>query len=154
MAEEMGAIVTDYLNRASTCIKEAEDCLRRGDYPTSILRAGEAVEFALKAAIRLVGQNYDRKHDVSAALAKSFQSFPPWFKDKVPRFRSLSRTFTSLSLDAKYGDEMLDAPPKALFLESEARIYLESAREVLNECLKLQREKESDQLYSRQSKIQ
>ena len=93
MAEEMGAIVTDYLNRASTCIKEAEDCLRRGDYPTSILRAGEAVEFALKAAIRLVGQNYDRKHDVSAALAKSFQSFPPWFKDKVPRFRSLSRTF-------------------------------------------------------------
>ena len=150
----MGAIVIDYLNRAATCVKQAEDCLRRGDYSTSVLRSGEAVEFALKAALRLVGQTYDRKHDVSAALAESFQSFLPWFKDRVPRFRSLSRIFTSLSLDAKYGDEILGAPPKALFFESEARIYLESAREVLNECLKLQREKESDQLYSRQSKIQ
>jgi HEPN domain-containing protein len=139
----MDAVVGDYVDRAATSIKQAEDCLGRGDCPTSVLRSAEAVEFALKAAIRLVGGAYDRKHDVSNALAKAFPDFPPWFKDKVPRFRLLSRIFTSLSLDAKYGDEMLGTPPKVLFSEREARAYLESASEVLNESLRLLREKGS-----------
>ena len=118
------------------------------------MRSAEAVEFTLKAVIRLVGGTYDRKHDVSDTLAHHLPDFPPWFKDKIPRFGLLSRTLTSLSLYAKYGDEMLRASPKALFSESEAKAYLNSASEVLNECLRLQREKESAWLYSQQTKAQ
>lgn len=150
----MDTIVKDYVDRAATSIKQAEDCLNGGDWPTSILRSAEAVEFTLKVAIRLVGGTYDRKHDVSDILVHHLPDFPPWFKDKIPRFGLLSRTLTSLSLYAKYGDEMLSASPKALFSESEAKAYLNSASEVLNECLRLQREKESTWFYSQQTKAQ
>ena len=136
----------DYLNRAAMCLQQAQDCLSQGNYSTSVLRSAETVEFALKAALRFIGHSYKQEHDISAPLANAYEDFPPLFKDKVARFRLLSKIFTSLSLSAKYGDEILDTPPNALFSESDARYYLGNAAEVLNECLTLQSEMENTQL--------
>jgi len=140
----MDAISKGYLDRAAISIKQAEGCLKQGDHATCILRSAEAVEFSLKAAIRLVGKTHERKHDVSGMLVKILQDFPPWFQVLVPRLALLSRTLTSLSIPAKYGDEMLGAAPKILFSQSEGGAYLESASEVLNDCLRLARERERE----------
>jgi len=151
----MDAIGKDYLDRAAISIKQAEGCLKQGDQATCVLRSAEAIEFSLKAAIRLVGKTHERKHDVSGTLVKILQDFPLWFQVLVPRLALLSRTLTSLSIPAKYGDEMLSAPPTILFSQSEGRAYLESASEVLNDCLRLARErkKEGAESYSQQAKI-
>lgn len=127
----------DYLARARILMGEAEEACKKWDWALSILRSAECVEFSLKAIVRLVASSHKREHDVSGDLANAFNKFPEWFKAKVPRMNVVSRTLTSLSIPAKYGDEMLNVSSKNLFERAEAEAYMTIARQVYNDCNRL-----------------
>jgi len=127
----------DYLDRAYTSLREAEDSCKRFDWPLCILRSAECVEFSLKAILGIVVGDYKRAHDVSGDLISAYDKFPEWFRTKVPRISLVSRVFTFLSLPAKYGDELLKVSPKSIFERPEAQAYLDIAKRVYWDCNRL-----------------
>lgn len=128
-------IPRDFLERAGICLNQAEQCLYKGDYPTSIERTGECIELALKAAITVAGGTYSREHyTVPEDLQKVRDNFPKWIKEKLPRFALVSKVTSLLYLYTKYGYEAMQAPSKGLFSQHEAKAFVEDAREILNDC--------------------
>lgn len=132
-----GDISRDYLDRARILLGEAEAACEKWDWALCILRSAECVEFSLKGIVRLVASSYRRRHDVSGDLANAFDKFPEWFKAKVPRISVVSRTLTSLSIPAKYGDEMLNVSARNLFERDEAEAYMKIAKQVYYDCDRL-----------------
>jgi len=127
----------DFLDRASTSLREAEDSSKKFDWSLCTLRSAECVEFSLKAILGTVVGDYKRSHDVSGDLINAYDKFPEWFKAKVPRISLISRLFTLLSLPAKYGDELLKVSPKNIFERPEAQAYLDVAKQVYWDCDRL-----------------
>lgn len=127
----------DYLERAHTLLGEAEEACKKFDWALSILRSAESVEFSLKAIVRVVSSSHKREHDVSGDLANVVDRFPGWFQVKIPRMNVVSRTLTTLSIPAKYGDEMLGVSSKSLFERTEAEAYLSIAKQVYFDCNRL-----------------
>ena len=54
-----------YLRQASFRLRYAGDALRAGNHPYALRLSQECVELSLKAALRLVGIEYPKVHDVS-----------------------------------------------------------------------------------------
>jgi HEPN domain-containing protein len=127
----------DFLDRAYTSLREAEDCTKKFDWPLCTLRSAECVEFSLKAILGAVVGDYKRVHDVSGDLISAYDKFPEWFKVKVSRISLISRLFTFISLPAKYGDELLKVSPKKIFERPEAQAYLDVAKQVYWDCDRL-----------------
>lgn len=127
----------DFLDRAYTSLREAEDCGKKFDWPLCTLRSAECVEFSVKAILITVVGNYKRDHDVSGDLINAYDKFPEWFKAKVPRISLTSRLFSLISLSAKYGDELLKVSPKSIFKQIEAEAFRNVAKEVYWDCNKL-----------------
>jgi HEPN domain-containing protein len=127
----------DYLDRAHISLKEAQESLLRRDWPLCILRSAECTEFSIKAILRLSASEYKRDHDVSGVLVSSYTKFPEWFQSKIPRISLFSRVYTFISLQAKYGDELLKASPKTLFDHPEAQAFLNFSRQTYYDCKKL-----------------
>lgn len=130
-------VCRDYLERAYTSLNEARDSSKRFDWPLCILRSAECVEFSLKAILGVVVGDYKRKHDVSGDLISAYDKFPEWFRTKISRISLVSRVFTFLSLQAKYGDELLKVSPKSIFERPEAQAYLQIAEQVYFDCNRL-----------------
>ena len=80
-----------YIDEASRRIKTAEIALNEEAYAYCIRQSQEAVELALKAALRLVGIEPPKWHDVSPVLPEQRNRFPSWFKDKL---EEISSTYT------------------------------------------------------------
>lgn len=130
-------ISIDYLDRASIVLNEAKQSSARFDWPHCIWRSAECVEFSLKAILQLISIDYKKDHDVSGYLKGAYGKFPAWFNDKIPRFASISHVLTSLCLQAKYGDELLQVSSKRIFSSPEAQAYLQIANEIYLDCNRL-----------------
>ena len=78
-----------------------------------------------------------REHDVSGDLINVCDKYPDWFKAKVPRISLMSRILTSLSIPAKYGDEMLNVSAKNIFERPEAEALMGIAKQVYYDCDRL-----------------
>jgi HEPN domain-containing protein len=101
----------------------------------AVRRSQEAVELALKGALRRVGVEVPRVHDVGVFLKEHISKFPIGFQDKVDRLASVSRKLRREREVSFYGDEDVGAPPQMLYMEEDARSALEDARFVLESCL-------------------
>jgi HEPN domain-containing protein len=130
-------IAQDYLIKARTSFHQAEECLKVFDRSTSISRALECIEFALKSALLALGKTYSYEHRVDGALKSAYPDFPEWFKEKVARFALISEITSRFRSRAAYGDLGLNTPAKDLFSDYEAKAYVEDAREVLQYCERL-----------------
>jgi hypothetical protein len=62
------ALAEECLHRTERYLREARNAYAEGDFPTAIRRNQESVELSVKAALRLLGIEYPRKHDVSDVL--------------------------------------------------------------------------------------
>ena len=129
----------DYLDRAGALVLQSRQLYERADWALCIARAAEAVEFSLKAAIRGVGGGHKLSHDVSGDLLNqdNYQRFPSWFQEQTARFSLISKILSELYPRARYGLEVLDAPPSQLFMAHEAEAYLKNAEEVYYACSRL-----------------
>jgi len=129
----------DYIRRARTNLRQAEDSYSMADYATSIRRAQECVELALKAVLRLLAIEYPLKHDVGDVLEtlQSRKDLPPWFTSAIPNLVETSADLSRKRGPAMYGYEAELKPASDLFTEEDSKKALEAARKVFLACEKL-----------------
>lgn len=128
----------DFLGRARKYLEQAEMHIKHyNGYPLCISSAQTSIELSLKAALRLVKVEHPYAHDVGGELAASRDKFPEWFKEKIPHFAIVSKTVGSWRKYAMYGYEITDTPPTKLFVENEAKMSIENAKDILHYCERL-----------------
>jgi len=134
------AMARAYLRQASERLRYAREALEEGNYPYVVRQSQEAVELALKAALRLVGVELPKWYDVGPVLRREVDRFPQWFRDVVPRLARISRKLRREREPAMYGDEESGTPPDELYGEEDAEETLSWAVEVFQAVSKLFKE--------------
>jgi len=71
------------IKQARERIKHASEALNSGNYPYVVRQSQEAVELLLKAALRVVGIEPPKWHDVSPILKRELNRFPDWFREYI-----------------------------------------------------------------------
>jgi HEPN domain-containing protein len=90
-------------------------------YPDVVRESQDLVELVLKGALRFVGIEPPKRHDVHGVLPQFLDRFPGEWHDAV---REMMGTLTRLAEQrspAFYGDEEAGIPASALFGEAAAR---------------------------------
>jgi HEPN domain-containing protein len=126
------------LQQANDRLSTAERANLSGNYSYAVRSSQECVEFSLKAALRAVGVEYPKKHDVSRVLLRVKDRFPAWFA--VDEFVRTSRELVELREPAMYGDEVRMISSSALFRREQAEDVLEKARIAHEACQALIRD--------------
>ncbi|PLC61990.1 DNA-binding protein [Vulcanisaeta sp. EB80] len=132
-----------YLRQAMERVRHAEEALINGNYPYVVRQCQEAVELALKAALRIVGVEPPKWHDVGPVLRREQGRFPAWFRERMDELISISRSLRKERELAMYGDEESGIPPEELYTRVDAEYALNSAKMVLSFVEKLLKETES-----------
>jgi HEPN domain-containing protein len=118
---------------AQYSLKEAENAAQTKNYHRAVRRAQEAVELCLKSTLRMLGVEYPKKHDVSAALQRAAKgkNLPPWYSECIPKLTLVSKKLVEDRGPSFYGDETLAKPPASLYDEKDAESAVKDARYVL-----------------------
>lgn len=127
------------LREAKNRVETAQRALKQKEHAYCLRQSQEAVELALKAALRLKGVEYPKFHDVSDVLLMSVDRFPRWFSERIPHFAEISRKLTESREASMYGFEEVGQPPETLVSREAAEAAANSAREVFNACRRLSR---------------
>jgi HEPN domain-containing protein len=93
-----------------------------------VREAQELVELALKAALRVVGIDPPKWHDVGPILVESARAFPEPFTSAIPRLAEISRWLRRERELAFYGD--VDLVPTESYHEGDAARAMADAFEV------------------------
>jgi HEPN domain-containing protein len=120
------------LQQAGDRLSTAERAHSNGNYSYAVRSSQECVELSLKAALRAVGIEYPKKHDVSRVLLRMRDRFPAWFA--VEDFARVSRELVELREPAMYGDEIRMISSSALFRREQGEEVLEKARKAHGAC--------------------
>jgi len=123
------------LEQARDRLTTAERTHSTGNLPYTVRSSQECVELSLKAALRAVGIEYPKRHDVSRVLRRMKARFPDWFP--VEKFAATSKELVELREPAMYGDEIRMLSSSALFKREQAEEVLAKAREVYETSQKL-----------------
>jgi HEPN domain-containing protein len=128
-----------YLRSAERYLREARNAYAEGDFPTTIRRSQESVELSVKAALRLLGIEYPRKHDVSDVLDQivGLEALPGYFREAVPFVQEVVRRLAMVRGIAMYGDEETLTQPSRIFKGEDALRSVERAERVLDVCRRL-----------------
>src|SRR5207244_640126 len=102
-----------FLRRAAAILREAERLLGDEAWNLVVRRCQEAVEFALKGALREAGVEVPKVHDVSDALRRNTRRLPAHLAAEIDLLVSASRRLREERELAFYGDEETEA--EALF---------------------------------------
>ena len=134
------SMARSYIRKALERLKHAEEALEEDNYPYVIRQCQEAVELLLKAALRLVGVEPPKIHDVGPILRREAQRFPQWFQQHIPKLARISRKLRREREPAMYGDEELGLPPEELYDKEDALEALRWAKETADIVVKLYKE--------------
>ncbi len=131
----MEVFARDYLKRAGERLIDADAALGRGSYPEVVRYAQEATELSLKAALRFIGVEYPKVHDVGPVLARYAERFGKKFASEIPWMVEFSGTMAAKRSAALCGLEAAGKPPGEIFKDSaEAKESLNGARRVRKLC--------------------
>jgi HEPN domain-containing protein len=132
-------LAEEYLRGAERYLKEARNAYVEEDFPTTIRRSQETVELSVKAALRLLGIEYPRKHDVSDVLDQivGLEALPGYFREAVPFVQEVVRRLAMVRGIAMYGDEETLTQPSRIFKGEDALRSVERAERVLDVCRRL-----------------
>jgi HEPN domain-containing protein len=120
------------LRQAEKRLRTAEREAGKGSPAYAVRSAQECVELSLKAALRLVGIEYPKKHDVKEVLLRVGDRFPDWFR--VGEKARVSSWLAERREAAMYGDEAHGVGPNALFTRREAIRSLNYAKKIYGDC--------------------
>ncbi|WP_446753081.1 HEPN domain-containing protein [Vulcanisaeta sp. JCM 16161] len=126
-----------HINQAIERIKHAREAINGGNYPYVVRQCQEAVELLLKAALRIVGVEPPRWHDVGPVLRRERNKFPVWFQEYIDELASISRSLRKEREFSMYGDEESGIPPEELYTRIDAEKALNDAERVLSLVSKL-----------------
>lgn len=128
------------LRQARERLIHAAEALERGNYPYVVRQSQEAVELALKAALRIVGIEPPKWHDVGPILKRERTRFPTWFQETIDELASISRALRKEREMAMYGDEEAGISPEELYTRTDAEHALNNATKTVELVEKLLRE--------------
>lgn len=125
-------IARDYLRRARLRRRTVEVLMDAGSYPDVVRTSHDVVELVLKGALRFIGADPPKRHDVHRVLERFIERFP---QEWLPALTELRAGLDRLSQDrgpAFYGDEEHDIPASDLFGEADARRSMAIADRLLD----------------------
>jgi HEPN domain-containing protein len=128
-SEEMGQ---SHLRQARRILVEAQRYHEDEIWHLVVRRCQEAVELALKGALRFAGIEVPHVHDVGVFVADHADRLPPGFSQHVARLVSISRRLRQEREVSFYGNDQIAAPPEALYARDDAEEALRDARFVLD----------------------
>ncbi len=102
-----------------------------------IRQAQEAVELSLKAALRFVGIEPPKWHDVGPVIMENLDRFPKWFTERAEWLATISRRLRREREPSMYGDEETGLPPDRIYTKFDAKEALGWAEEVFRLCSNL-----------------
>jgi len=126
-----------YLEDGREKAEEARRLLSRGRHHMVVREAQEGVELLLKAALRYVGVEPAKVHDVSEVLLQEAGRFPQYFRNALEELAEISRLLARERGRSFYGDEDRGIPPSELYSEEDASEALEKLKFVLEMCERL-----------------
>ncbi len=130
-------MASSYLRQALDRLEDAEDALEGGNYPYALRLSQECVELSLKAALRMVGIEYPKVHDVSDVLLEHRGRFPGWFAERIEFMAEVSATLAAKRELAFYGGEEALLGPDEVISRAEAERAVRQAGEVRELCGRL-----------------
>lgn len=133
----LAKLAEDYCRRAKIRIKSAELAYAEKSYPDVVRYGQECVELSLKAALRAVGVEYPKEHDMSRILRAVKDRFPEWFRTEIGKLGEISRDLADKRAPSLYGIESSGKAPSDIFGKDDAEKALSDARYVLNTVGKL-----------------
>ncbi|HVB95881.1 MAG TPA: HEPN domain-containing protein [Nitrososphaerales archaeon] len=125
------------MRQAKDRLKDAKGALRSGNHPYAVRLSQECVELSIKAALRAIGIEYPKRHEVSETLGEMKSRLPGWFVTEVPFIQETSRSLFRKRELAFYGGEDASLSPEEVISASDARLAVSSARKVFSACERL-----------------
>lgn len=132
-----GEMARGYLARGLARTAALRAYFDAGAWPDVVRESQEAVEILLKAALRHVGLEPTRTHDVGEVLRVNSARFPDWFAAHIPDLTFISAALAGDRGPAFYGDERRGIPPDQLFDRADAERAMEQAAFVCDLCRRL-----------------
>jgi HEPN domain-containing protein len=119
---------------AARILEEAKRYHRDGAWSLAIRRSQEVVELSLKGALRFLGLEVPRVHDLSGFLRRYRDRLPPVLADNLDRITQISRTLREERETSLYGDEEAGFTPEELYTKKDAEKAISDATFVLDLC--------------------
>jgi len=129
-----------YLRQAESRLKDAAEAVEDKNYPYAVRLSQECTELSVKAALRSVGIEYPKQHEVSDLLSELRPRFPPWFASEIPGIQEASKALYRKRDLAFYGGEESLMTPEDLIGQEDAEKAVSSASHVFQACKRLVRE--------------
>lgn len=126
-----------YLLEGEIRLKTARSALKNEHFAYAVRQSQECVELSLKGALRYVGIEPPKWHDVGIILRKEAKRFPEWFGENVDRLALISRELRREREPSMYGDSELNLPPQELYTKLDAEDAVKNANFVLGLCKRL-----------------
>ena len=90
-------------------------------YADVVRESQDIVELILKGALRFVGVEPPKRHDVHDAVGRFVDRFPGEWRGALEELRAMLDDLAQDRVSAFYGDEEHDVPASDLFGEDDAR---------------------------------
>ena len=113
-------IAKSYLKQAEASLKDARDAFSEDNYPYAVRLSQECVELSLKAALKAVGIDYPKVHDVSDVLEVVSERFPEWFRAEMDFLCESSKILAKKREISLYGGEEVFLAPEDVISKDDA----------------------------------
>jgi len=127
-------IAKSYLKQAEARLEDAKDALSEDNYPYAVRLSQECVELSLKAALKAVGIDYPKVHDVSDVLADISERFPEWFRAEMDFLCESSKILAKKREISLYGGEEAFLAPEDVISRDDASDAVRRAIKVYGLC--------------------
>lgn len=114
-------LARDYLEQARVRARALATFIASGGHAVIVRESHDIVELALKGALRFVGIDPPKRHDVHDVLERFVDRLPPEWATAISDARRDLDWLAEQRSPAFYGNEADDIPASALFGEPEAR---------------------------------
>ena len=114
-------IARDYLRRVRARRRALEILRAEASYADVVRESQELVELTLKGALRFVGADPPKRHDVRTALGRFLDRLPDEWRQAMEEVGGAAGRLAEERSHAFYGDEEQLIPASDLFDEEDAR---------------------------------
>jgi len=114
-------LARDYLRRAEARRLALDTLMASSAHPDVVREGHDVVELVLKGALRLVGVDPPKRHDVHLVATRFIDRFPGEWRAALDELRTDLDQLAQERGPAFYGDEAAGVPASELFGEEDAR---------------------------------
>jgi HEPN domain-containing protein len=126
----------NYLAQAAYRLHGVDTAIQDHQYAIAVRQSQEAVEWALKAALRAAGVEPPHSHDVGDVVLANASRLHPVLQEAAERLARISADLRRDREAAFYGDEAAGLTPDDLYGEADARRAREDASFVVNRVVR------------------